>query len=134
MSESSFNSGIDPQAFMYIPKNKYIDKDSIYKLSEIFLSNYDLQPHMVQAFSKNEVDIQTANLYMKKIDPLNDLFIPSSTFLFHELNNLFFFYQEEELEKLKRNSPNEWQRKVLERFDRLIKKHGILHLLKKGLS
>ncbi|BDY07057.1 type I restriction endonuclease subunit R [Ferrimonas sp. YFM] len=42
--------------------------------------------------------------------------------------------QEQELEKLKRNSPNDWQRKVLERFDRLISKHGILHLLKKGLS
>nr|WP_075519105.1 type I restriction endonuclease subunit R [Moritella viscosa]SHO18083.1 Type I site-specific deoxyribonuclease, HsdR family [Moritella viscosa] len=42
--------------------------------------------------------------------------------------------QEEELEKIKRNSPNDWQRRVLERFDRLIKKHGILHLLKKGLS
>ncbi|MFW8591046.1 type I restriction endonuclease subunit R [Glaciecola sp. 2405UD65-10] len=42
--------------------------------------------------------------------------------------------QEEELEKLKRNSPSDWQRKVLERFDRLIKKHGVLHLLKKGLS
>ncbi|MGF1849412.1 type I restriction endonuclease subunit R [Vibrio lentus] len=42
--------------------------------------------------------------------------------------------QEDELEKLKRNSPNDWERKVLERFDRLIKKHGILHLLKKGLS
>lgn len=42
--------------------------------------------------------------------------------------------QEDELEKLKRNSPNDWQRKILERFDRLIKKHGILHLLKKGLS
>ncbi|MGK0273248.1 MAG: type I restriction enzyme R subunit [Cocleimonas sp.] len=42
--------------------------------------------------------------------------------------------QEKELEKLKRNSPNDWQRRVLERFDRLIKKHGILHILKKGLS
>ncbi|MFT6835509.1 MAG: type I restriction enzyme R subunit, partial [Francisellaceae bacterium] len=42
--------------------------------------------------------------------------------------------QEDELEKLKLNSPKDWQRKVLERFDRLIKKHGILHLLKKGLS
>ncbi|MGV2871460.1 type I restriction endonuclease subunit R [Colwellia sp. E150_009] len=42
--------------------------------------------------------------------------------------------QEQELEKLKKNSPNDWERKVLERFDRLIKKHGILHLLKKGLS
>ena len=42
--------------------------------------------------------------------------------------------QEDELEKLKRNSPNDWQRKVLERFDRLMKKNGVLHLLKKGIS
>ncbi|PUB88013.1 MAG: DEAD/DEAH box helicase [gamma proteobacterium symbiont of Ctena orbiculata] len=42
--------------------------------------------------------------------------------------------QDEELDKIKRNNPNDWQRKLLERFDRLIKKHGILHLLKKGLS
>jgi len=42
--------------------------------------------------------------------------------------------QEQELEKLKKNSPNDWKRKVLERFDRMIKKHGVLHLLKKGLS
>ena len=41
--------------------------------------------------------------------------------------------QSEELEKLKR-SGDDWQRKVLERFDRLVKKHGILHLFKKGLS
>ncbi|MCV5209396.1 type I restriction endonuclease subunit R, partial [Escherichia coli] len=33
-----------------------------------------------------------------------------------------------------KNTPSDWQRKLLERFDRLIKKHGILHLLKKGLS
>lgn len=42
--------------------------------------------------------------------------------------------QYEDLEKIRRNSPNDWQRKLLERFARLIKKHGILHLLKKGLS
>ena len=42
--------------------------------------------------------------------------------------------QEKDLEKIKRNNPNDWQRKIYERFDRLIKKHGILHLLKKGLS
>lgn len=42
--------------------------------------------------------------------------------------------QKKELEKLKRNNPNDWQRKVLERFDKLIKKHGILYLLKKGLG
>uniref|UniRef100_UPI004047B4C1 type I restriction endonuclease subunit R n=1 Tax=Rheinheimera sp. TaxID=1869214 RepID=UPI004047B4C1 len=42
--------------------------------------------------------------------------------------------QETELAKLQKNNPVDWQRKLLERFDRLIKKHGILHLLKKGLS
>jgi len=41
--------------------------------------------------------------------------------------------QNEELEKLQK-SGDDWQRKVLERFDRLIKKYGLLHLLKKGLS
>lgn len=42
--------------------------------------------------------------------------------------------QETELTKLQKNNPTDWQRKLLERFDRLIKKHGILHVLKKGLS
>ncbi|WP_372933112.1 type I restriction endonuclease, partial [Shewanella putrefaciens] len=42
--------------------------------------------------------------------------------------------QEVELAKLQKNNPSDWQRKLLERLDRLIKKHGILHLLKKGLS
>ncbi len=42
--------------------------------------------------------------------------------------------QVDELDKLRHNNATDWQRKILERFDRLIKKHGILHLLKKGLS
>ena len=57
----------------------------------------------------------------------------------YAIDNRFFWEflektQEEEREKVKRNSPSDWQRKLLERFDRLIKKHGILHLLKKGLD
>ncbi|NOF59771.1 type I restriction endonuclease subunit R, partial [Vibrio cholerae] len=42
--------------------------------------------------------------------------------------------QASELEKLKRTSPHDWQRKILERFDRMIKRHGVLRLLKKGLD
>ena len=42
--------------------------------------------------------------------------------------------QQPELDKLKKHNPVDWQRKLLERYDRLIKKYGILHLLKKGLS
>jgi type I restriction enzyme R subunit len=42
--------------------------------------------------------------------------------------------QKDTLEQLQKNNPHEWQRKVLERFDRLAQKNGVLHLLKKGLS
>jgi len=42
--------------------------------------------------------------------------------------------QGKELAKLKNRNPSDWQRKILERFDRLINKHGVLHLLKKGLA
>jgi type I restriction enzyme R subunit len=38
-----------------------------------------------------------------------------------------------ELEKLKRMG-TDWQRKILDRFDRMVKKNGLLHLLKKGLA
>lgn len=42
--------------------------------------------------------------------------------------------QGQELSKLRDRNPNDWQAKILERFDRIIKKEGLLHLLKKGLS
>lgn len=42
--------------------------------------------------------------------------------------------QGKELAKLKDRNPGDWQRKFLERFDRLIKRNGVLHLLKKGLA
>ena len=37
--------------------------------------------------------------------------------------------QKPELTKLQKHNPSDWQRKLLERYDRLMKKHGILHLL-----
>ncbi|WP_215222678.1 type I restriction endonuclease subunit R [Echinicola shivajiensis] len=40
--------------------------------------------------------------------------------------------QKEELEKLKRSS--DWQLRILERFDRMVKKYGVLRLLRKGLE
>ncbi|SMO77689.1 type I restriction enzyme, R subunit [Saccharicrinis carchari] len=40
--------------------------------------------------------------------------------------------QEEELNKVKRSS--DWKLKVLERYDRMVKKYGLLRLLRKGLE
>ncbi|WP_299872811.1 type I restriction endonuclease subunit R [uncultured Cocleimonas sp.] len=41
--------------------------------------------------------------------------------------------QKEELEKIQKTGAD-WQRKILERFDRLVKKNGLLSILKKGLA
>ncbi|EGU0150180.1 type I restriction endonuclease subunit R [Vibrio parahaemolyticus] len=64
---------------------------------------------------------------------------PSDFNMQYALDTRFFWQfledsQEQELAKLKKNNPGDWQRKILERYDRLIKKHGVLHLLKKGLK
>ncbi len=42
--------------------------------------------------------------------------------------------QKSELDKLQKHSPKDWQQKIIERFDRMISKHGILYMLKKGLD
>lgn len=75
------------------------------------------------------------------IDPVNSGYEMGFTSDFdkaYALDTKFFWRfleqtQKDELEKLMRSGPD-WQRKVLERFDRLVKKHGLLYLLKKGLS
>lgn len=40
--------------------------------------------------------------------------------------------QKEEIERVQRSG--DWKLKILERFDRMIKKYGVLHLLRKGLE
>lgn len=42
--------------------------------------------------------------------------------------------QAKELAKLESRNPSDWRAKILERLDRMLKKHGLLHLLKKGLQ
>ena len=63
---------------------------------------------------------------------------PESFIAQYAIDETFFWQflettQKDELEKLQR-SGSDWQRKVLERFDRMVKKHGLVHLLKKGLA
>ena len=42
--------------------------------------------------------------------------------------------QKAELVRFQQLNPNDWQRKILERLDRQIKKYGVLQLLKKRLG
>jgi type I restriction enzyme R subunit len=65
--------------------------------------------------------------------------VPSDFDAQYALDTRFFWQfleatQADALARLQKHNPTDWQRKILERFDRLIKKHGILYLLKKGLQ
>jgi type I restriction enzyme R subunit len=68
------------------------------------------------------------SFYMGNSDDFNAQFAIDETRFWHFLEST----QEEELEKLKRSS--DYKLKILHRYDRMVKKYGILRLLRKGLE
>ncbi|MGF1533770.1 MAG: type I restriction endonuclease subunit R [Bernardetiaceae bacterium] len=65
--------------------------------------------------------------YIGKADDFNATYAIDETRFWHFLEST----QKEEVQKLQRSG--DWQLKILQRFDRLVKKQGILSLLRKGL-
>jgi type I restriction enzyme R subunit len=64
---------------------------------------------------------------------------PSNFDMLYALDTQYFWQfieqtQADELAKIQKFNPHDWQRKIYERFDRMIRKHGVVHLLKKGLA
>lgn len=64
---------------------------------------------------------------------------PSDFDAAHALDTAIFWEflettQGKQLEKLKTRNPSDWQAKILGQFDKLVKRNGVLHVLKKGLS
>ena len=64
---------------------------------------------------------------------------PSDFDATHALDTALFWEflettQGKQLEKLKTRNPSDWQAKILGQFDKLVKRHGILHILKKGIA
>lgn len=66
--------------------------------------------------------------YLGQSHHFNSQFAIDEHFFWQFLENT----QKEELEKLQTQS--DWKLKILNRFDRMIKKYGVLHLLRKGLD
>ncbi|HRJ16561.1 MAG TPA: type I restriction endonuclease, partial [Saprospiraceae bacterium] len=66
--------------------------------------------------------------YIGQTNDFNAQYALDETRFWHFLEST----QKEELDKLKRAA--DWKLKILERFDRMVKKYGILRLLRKGLE
>jgi hypothetical protein len=78
---------------------KIDNKNTKYKLLDIFLCNFDVSPSSISLFSTSSNDIENAKTYIKTVSSIDDLFIPASVFMFHDVNTLYFIYQEYEIVK-----------------------------------
>nr|WP_319401757.1 type I restriction endonuclease subunit R [uncultured Carboxylicivirga sp.] len=81
-----------------------------------------------QAAEPNEIYRSGNGFYMGNTHDFNAKYAIDEVRFWHFLENT----QPKELEKLQRAS--DWKLKILERFDRLVKKYGLLRVLRKGLE
>lgn len=86
--------------------------------------------------------IENVKVGLTDIDLAHHCFVsgsPSNFDMLYALDTQYFWQfleqtQADELAKIQKFNPHDWQRKIYERFDRMIRKHGVVHLLKKGLA
>lgn len=72
---------------IYNPTSKYIFKNS-------WLYLVDLEPENIQDYSKSENFHQLSSGFMRVFHTIQDISIPSSIFIFHSLNMLYFLFEE----------------------------------------
>jgi hypothetical protein len=117
-----------PIKYIYINQNNYIDKiicetipleqgglthgeilriseskkvktaNSRYKLKDILLFHVGLEPEHIQAYAKNDDFIAFSSGFMKVLSIVDKVSIPESVFIFHDINTLYFIFQEVEME------------------------------------
>ena len=89
---------ITKERLIQIIQNKKIKTSNTkYKLLDSFLCNFDIPPSSIYSFYKNSSP--SINSYMKNINIIEDLFISPSIFVFHDINTLFFIFEEHLVEK-----------------------------------
>jgi len=77
---------------------KYKTPTSRYKLKDLLLFNVDLEPEHIQAYAKNDDFIAFSKPFMKVLSVVDKIIIPDSVFIFHDINSLYFIFEEVEVE------------------------------------
>jgi hypothetical protein len=81
-----------------IQSKKIMTANSKYKLSEILSYHVDLEPEQIQSYS-HSTETDNFNNYFKVLPILDDITITPSIFIFHDINALYFLFQEVDLDK-----------------------------------
>jgi ribosome-associated protein YbcJ (S4-like RNA binding protein) len=93
------NSVISQEQILHlIKKYNFQTPTSKYKLKDILLFNITLEPEHVQTYAKNDDFIDFSSPFLKVLSILDKITIPESIFIFHEINTLYFIFQEMEIQ------------------------------------
>ena len=65
-----------------------------YKLLDLLVFNIDLDPENIQDFSHSDLIADFSSRFLKSVSVLNDIKIPASIFIFHNLNAIYLIFQE----------------------------------------
>jgi hypothetical protein len=81
----------------FIQTNQILSTGVKYKLLDLLVYNVDLEPENIQGFSKTEdLNIFTSRFLQPALSS-QDIVITPSIFIFHNLNSIYFMFQEEDI-------------------------------------
>tara|TARA_B110000879_G_C11179535_1_gene517636 strand:+ start:3613 stop:4296 length:684 start_codon:yes stop_codon:yes gene_type:complete len=72
---------------------------SKYKFSNAFSFFVDLEPEQIQPFSGIDTDKLANSTFFQEISVTDNIIVPPSVFIFHNINTIYFFFQEVLFEK-----------------------------------
>jgi hypothetical protein len=95
-------SKISSERILHIIQNKKVKTPtSKFKLNEILLYSVNVEPEAIQSFTQ---DNSSGSSFLNSISVANDVKIPESIFIFHNVNMLYFIFNEVEVRQANKNS------------------------------
>ena len=96
IDSSSCNMGFTNEILLqHIESNKQISTGIKYKLLDILLYNIELEPENIQHYSQSDT-LFSNSLFLKSYLAIQSIPVPPSIFIFHNLNSIYFLFQEVE--------------------------------------
>lgn len=97
--ENNKTSGLKKEYIIQLIQSKKVKTShSKYKLLDVLVYNINLEPEHIQNYSNNENFVENSKGFLTVLPIIDDIKIPSSIFIFHGINSLFFLFQEKEFD------------------------------------
>jgi hypothetical protein len=93
--EQTSKIGIIPkEQVLQIIQQKRNDKNTKYVFKDSWMYLVDLEPENIQDYSKSENFYDISKQFFQVLPPIDDIHIPPSIFIFHDINSIYFLFQE----------------------------------------